>query len=33
VSATPGNLLEFEIAPGNMEISWNSVDAPEKIYS
>jgi len=33
VSTTPGNtgnLLEFEIAPGNTGIFWNLVDAPEK---
>jgi len=29
----PGNLREFEIAPGILEISWNFVDAPGKFYN
>ena len=32
-STTPGNILEFEIAPGNSDISWNSFDAHGKFYN
>jgi len=30
-TTTPGNLLEFEIAPRNTEISWNLVDVPGNV--
>ena len=33
VSASPGNSLEFKIAPEILEISWNLVNVPETLYN